>query len=127
MPLLNTKNKIALASLCYKGIHALRALAGKSDITFVKRKKINWHLELNEGIDFSIYLLGSFEPGTINLYSKLLQNKPNAVVFDIGANIGSHTLPLAKIISPGKGIVYAFEPTKWAFEKLQRNINAMRI
>jgi FkbM family methyltransferase len=42
-------------------------------------------------------------------------------VLDIGANIGAHTLYLAGLIGPS-GRVLAFEPTDFAFRKLQRNI-----
>ena len=57
---------------------------------------IRYHLDLNEGIDFSIYLLGSFEPGTQRTLQKLV--KPGDVVFDIGANIGAHTLSMAQSV-----------------------------
>jgi len=45
------------------------------------------------------------------------------VVLDIGANIGAHTLPFAKLVGEG-GRVYSFEPTQYAFEKLGRNVQA---
>jgi FkbM family methyltransferase len=47
--------------------------------------------------------------------------RPGAVVIDIGANIGSHTLPLAKLVGSG-GHVYAAEPTLYAFAKLKKNL-----
>jgi FkbM family methyltransferase len=43
-------------------------------------------------------------------------------VFDIGANIGSHTIPLAQLVGQ-IGKVVAFEPTDYAYTKLQRNLN----
>jgi FkbM family methyltransferase len=45
------------------------------------------------------------------------------VVLDIGANVGAHTLPFAKLVGKN-GKVYSFEPTQYAFEKLRRNVLA---
>ena len=42
-------------------------------------------------------------------------------MFDVGANIGAHTLPLAQLVGPS-GFVVAFEPTDYAFSKLCRNL-----
>jgi FkbM family methyltransferase len=79
---------------------------------------VRWQLDLREGIDFSIYLLGAFEPRTVKLYDRLV--KAGDVVLDIGANVGSHTLPLAALVGEN-GKVHAFEPTKWAIDKLAAN------
>ena len=46
---------------------------------------------------------------------------PGDVVVDIGANVGAHTLPLARAAGES-GRVIAFEPTGWAFEKLLANL-----
>jgi FkbM family methyltransferase len=43
------------------------------------------------------------------------------VVFDIGANIGAHSLHLGHCVG-ATGRVFAFEPTDFAFEKLKRNL-----
>lgn len=83
-----------------------------------KRGRIMWELDLREGIDFSIWLLGAFEPGTVRQYRKSI--RPGSVVIDVGANIGAHTLPLADCV--GKtGKVIAFEPTDFAIGKLSAN------
>lgn len=52
----------------------------------------------------------------------MLENKAGIVIFDVGANIGAHTLPLAKLVVPHGGKVYAFEPTCYAYDKLFNNI-----
>jgi FkbM family methyltransferase len=46
---------------------------------------------------------------------------PGSVVLDIGANVGSHTLPIARAVGSA-GRVYAFEPTRFAFQKLRKNV-----
>lgn len=95
---------------------------GKGDSVGVRRGGVRWLLDLKEGIDFSIYLLGGFEPGTLRLYKTVVATYRPQVVFDIGANVGAHTLPLANLVAGYGGRVYAFEPTRWAYEKLLVNI-----
>ena len=85
----------------------------------VSRGGLRWRLDLREGIDLSIYLLGSFEPSVTRSYRRLVS--PGDVVLDIGANVGSHTLPLARQVGES-GRVVAFEPTGWAFAKLGANL-----
>jgi len=116
--MLKTKQKIALASVVQKAVMVVRRVAARGPDAQVRRGGINWHLDLREGIDFSIWLLGAFEPETVRCYKRLL--KAGDVVLDIGANIGAHTLPMASMVG-NRGKVYAFEPTDYAFAKLMEN------
>ena len=119
--MLSTIQKINLAKVAYYLVVVARRILGRSSQNIeVTRSGIRWHLDLKEGIDFSIYILGGFEPSTLRLYNKLV--KSGDVVFDIGANIGSHTLPLARLVGD-IGHVYAFEPTDFAINKLHNNLN----
>src|SRR6266850_1982257 len=118
--MLSTKTKIRLATFLSRSVRAVRRMAGaKNDLVVVQRGGLRWQLDLNEGIDFSIYLLGAFERSAISTYRRLIP--PAAVVLDIGANVGAHTLHLARAVGED-GRVYAFEPTVYAFDKLQRNL-----
>ena len=117
---MNTRQKIALAALISRVVRALRTLAGKGDVGVFRRGGIVWELDLREGIDFAIYLQGGFEPATLREYGRIVRS--GSVALDIGANIGSHTLPLARLVGPS-GRVYSFEPTDYAFEKQQRNLS----
>ena len=103
----------------YRAIRSCRRLVGKSDIVRVRRRGIAWQLDLAEAIDLVIYLQGQFEPASARAYRQLL--RPADTVLDIGANVGAHTLPLAQAIGPG-GKLIAFEPTRYAYEKLLANI-----
>ena len=85
----------------------------------VTRDGLRWSLDLREGIDLSIYLFGAFEPSVVRRYRRLVS--PGDVVVDIGANVGAHTLPLARAAGES-GRVLAFEPTGWAFAKLRANL-----
>jgi FkbM family methyltransferase len=119
--MIKTSDKIFIARLLLHAVKAVQTLLGKSNrnIAVVKRRGIRWNLDLNEGIDFSIYLIGGFEPRTLRLYQKII--KPGYTVLDIGANVGSHTLPLARLVG-NNGRVVAFEPTAFAYRKLIVNI-----
>jgi FkbM family methyltransferase len=117
---IKTAQKIKIAQIICSLVLSLRKIRGLKNQTIVKRGGIWWDLDLTEGIDFSIYLLGGFEPKTLKLYKKII--KKGDTVLDIGANIGSHTLPLA--LNTGEsGMVFAIEPTEFAVNKLRKNIN----
>jgi FkbM family methyltransferase len=63
--------------------------------------------------------LGRFEPEVAAAIDTLC--RPGWVALDIGANVGAHALRLGRRVG-NTGCVYAFEPTNYAFEKLERNV-----
>jgi FkbM family methyltransferase len=83
------------------------------------RQRVKWALDLNEGIDLSIFLLGAFEPDVVNCYRHAIPR--GSVVLDLGANIGAHTLHLARTVGQ-EGKVIAVEATAYAFGKMQANL-----
>ena len=91
----------------------------RSKQVVVTRDGLRWSLDLREGIDLSIYLFGAFEPSVVRRYRRLVS--PGDVVVDIGANVGAHTLPLARAAGEA-GRVVAFEPTGWAYSKMLVNL-----
>jgi|SRR5579872_2370179 len=115
---MKTAHKIAIARLLYRAVHVGRAFSGQGDRQIVARRGISYDLDLSQGIDLAIYL-GMFERGTALVLRDLVQ--PSSLVLDIGANIGFHTLHLANLVGPS-GRVLAFEPTDFAFRKLQHNL-----
>ena len=54
---MKTKYKIFIAKVLYFIIK----LFNRNDQKVVSRNGINWFLDLNEGIDLSIYIFGNFE------------------------------------------------------------------
>ncbi len=116
---MKTAHKIALAKLAYHVVKLGRSALGKSDRAVVARRGVRYDLDLAEGIDLAIFLQGQFEPDTAAACARHI--RPGDLVLDIGANIGAHTLQLAKAAGPS-GRVFAFEPTRYAYEKLQRNL-----
>ena len=79
---------------------------------------VTFDLDLGEMIDVCIYVR-RFEKDVTGFINASCQK--NWVVLDIGANIGAHCLRFARLVGSG-GKVYAFEPTNFAFAKLQRNV-----
>jgi FkbM family methyltransferase len=117
---MKTSHKIGAARVIYHAVHVGRTLLGRTDRQIVIRDGISYDLDLSQGIDFAIYLGGMFERDTAIALGNL--TRPSCLVLDIGANIGAHTLRLAKLVGP-EGRVMAFEPTDFAFRKLRRNLD----
>jgi len=88
-------------------------------IAIAKVDGITYELDLRELIDSSIYYVGCFELSTTAVIDRYVKSGMTAL--DIGANVGCHTLRLAKLVG-NNGKVIAFEPMSWALLKLKRNI-----
>ncbi|MGB0408901.1 MAG: FkbM family methyltransferase [Opitutales bacterium] len=117
--ILQTKHKIFIASLAYHPIRWFRKALGKSDRGKFTRSGLNWELDLGEVVDFMIYLRGAFEP-ELNRFLRS-QLKPGDTVLDIGANVGAHSLTMARAVGK-EGAAYAIEATEYAYSKLKNNI-----
>lgn len=118
--MLSTSNKILIARTLSKAVLFVRGCVGLPATVIAKRRGVNWSLDLRDGVDFAIYLLGGFEVRTLDRYRELIED--GDIVLDIGANVGSHTLPLAQLVA-GTGKVISFEPTAHAFAKQKANIS----
>ena len=117
---MKTIHKLLLARLAYLGVHAARTAVGLSDHAIVKRSGVTFDLDLSQGIEIAMYLGNMFERSTGNAIRKLVQS--SWLVLDIGANIGAHTLPMARLVGPA-GRVVSFEPTEYAYQKLRSNLD----
>jgi FkbM family methyltransferase len=117
--MLSTSHKIKIARGLSVSVLSARSIFRLPAEFIVTRRGLTWAINLKEGIDLAIYLLGGFELKTLDRYTQLI--KPGDIVLDIGANIGAHTLPLAQLVG-GTGKVFSFEPTAYAFKKQQINI-----
>ena len=92
----------------------------RKGILVAKREGIVYELDLAERIDNSIYHIGCYEPHVTKAIGKLCHR--GMTVLDVGANIGAHSFRFGKLVGP-EGRVIAFEPTIWAFRKLERNLS----
>jgi len=113
---LSTSKKIFLASILSKIIIFFFGSEGK----IIKRNKIKYKIDLNEGVDLGIFLNIKLEGKIYNL-AKLLDVNKKFNLIDIGANIGSVSLPLAKIFT--RSSIFSVEPTYYAFNKLVTNLD----
>jgi FkbM family methyltransferase len=62
---------------------------------------------------------GEFSELECQTFARLI--KPGQTVFDVGANIGAHTLAFARLVG-AKGLVAAFEPQRDVFQMLCANV-----
>lgn len=111
---ISTRDKLRIAKAVYRFLR----LVGVRQNRVVERNGIRFDLDLAEGIDLSIFLVGRFQKHVFD--PRRIHIPSDACVMDVGANVGSIALPLAQLVKKGK--VFAFEPTHYAFEKLQRNL-----
>ena len=103
--LMKTAHKIGAARIVYRAVHAGRTLLGRTDRQIAVRDGITFDLDLAQGIDFAIYLGNIYERQTRAALRKLVS--PGWLVLDIGANIGAHTLPLARQVGPTGGSLHS--------------------
>jgi FkbM family methyltransferase len=117
--MLTTRSRIKMAAMLSLIVRTARTAVGlPSDQVLLKRDGVAWRLDLKEGIDFGMYL-GLYERSTTMAIRRWLRS--GNVVLDVGANIGTHTLELARQVG-STGKVFAFEPTFFAYSKLLQNL-----
>lgn len=93
----------------------------KRNLHYANERKQRMVVYANDWIGQQIYLDGIYEKELLNHLLKIMQalkiDFAHAVVLDVGANIGNHSLFFAKFFAK----VHAFEPDKLTFELLQLN------
>lgn len=67
----------------------------------------------------SLKLYGEFSEAECDVFRQLV--RPGWTVLELGANIGAHTVCLAKLVGP-RGRVIAFEPQRVVFQTLCANV-----
>ena len=112
---LSTKSKIFIDYIISKIL--VFFLSNKKRL--ILRNNIKYEIDLNEAIDLGIFLGIKNERKLYKIKSFLSKNNKNVLV-DIGSNIGSVTLPLAKLFN--LSTIISIEPTNFAFLKLKKNL-----
>ena len=67
----------------------------------------------------SLDLYGEFSEGEAEMFRQMIRS--DWTVVEVGANIGSHTVQISKLVGP-RGVVHAFEPQRVIFQLLCANI-----
>ncbi len=85
------------------------------EIKFFKRKYIG---DFSNFIDWSVYYYGAYNGEELQLMHDAIKGVTQPVIFDIGANVGHHTL-FASLIAKE---VHAFEPFPMVREKIDEKL-----
>lgn len=73
------------------------------------------------------YLKDSGEINTIKYIKKETSKFKKVIIFDVGANIGEYTNTLLKLFQNNRVKIYAMEPSKKTFDKLQNAIKDEKV
>jgi len=110
----STRFKIKIANLIYLILKTLHFRNHR----IILRNGVFYEIDISEGIDLSLFLFGNFQKNVTK--NTLFRLSEDAVIFFFFSNIGSVSLYLAYKYPQSE--IFAFEPTDYAYAKLQRNI-----
>lgn len=89
-------------------------------IDYLPEDGLKFYLNTKEFIGWNIFFHGFYEKETNQIIKKYIQ--PNDIVIEAGANNGSESVLIGKVLSKGKGKLYAFEPVKSIVKQLRVNV-----
>ena len=95
-----------------------KVLANKDSTRSVRFRNLTFLVPANEITILPSLIDGTYEFNELNFFLNHLE--PNAVVLDVGANIGIYSLPVATHLT--QGFVYAFEPSSESARLLTENV-----
>ncbi len=110
--------KITLKKIKFKLRYLRAKLLRGFDIKFKTKYGFSLWLDLRRDVDFLLYR-GEFEKSHLDVFFSLIHM--NDTVIDVGANIGIYSM-LASTKVAASGNVFAFEPSEWARERLEKNL-----
>jgi FkbM family methyltransferase len=112
--ILSTKIKVLAARIPY----VIASFFYGKKPRIIIRNGIKYEVDLSEGIDLSLFVFGKYQEHVTR--NKWIPLTDDAIIIDIGANMGAMALPFAQIAKNGK--VFAFEPTQYSLTRLKRNL-----
>jgi len=86
-----------------------------------KFKNVYLNLDIRDPIDKSILLFNFYEDKQIKYLCKIFKENKINYFFDVGANCGIYSLIISKLFP--KTSTLSFEPVKFTFKKLKKNIS----
>jgi len=98
------------------------SLAPRSGSRLLMAHGIEWQLDLADNLQRTLYFTGRYEPRCVDHIVRSLRE--GDLVLDVGANIGTFTVPVAQRLRElGGGRVIAVEPQTRVRRALQRNVS----
>ena len=113
---ISTRSKIFIGSILSKIL--IFFIGDKKKI--ILRNDIKYEVDLNEAVDLGIFL-GIKNEKSLYKIINFLNTSDKKILVDVGSNVGSVTLPLAKMFN--SSTIISIEPTTFAFSKLKKNLN----
>jgi FkbM family methyltransferase len=92
--------------------------AGSIRTTVQTAEGVRFLVNTASHLEWEIFFFGGYEHSTIRLLKQ--RARPDGLAIDVGANIGSHAIPMAKAMRTGR--VLAFEPNPFVFPRLIANL-----
>ena len=86
-----------------------------------KFKNVYFNLDVRDPIDRSIFLFDFYENEQLKYLHRIFKENKINFFFDIGANSGIYSLIISKLFP--KTIVLSFEPVRYTFKKLKKNLS----
>jgi len=128
------RGKVRIFLLLYR----LLGLSGRSivvEVTLSRPVKYQMHLDLRSWLQRLAFLTGSYEPLTVLFLERLRATvKPTGYLLDVGANIGTISIPFAlrsanesTLSSDGRVLVMAVEAVSDNVDALRKNINLNKL
>jgi FkbM family methyltransferase len=107
------------ARLLFRSYARTRYQPGESVTQLTTRAGDHFDADLSSFLEWQLWAFGGFEQHFAELFRLLAD--PGDRCIDVGANVGVHTVRLAKIVG-GDGTVIAVEPDPDVAERTRRNI-----
>jgi FkbM family methyltransferase len=105
----------------FMSAHCL-SLPESSDVTLPNSAVFRCYL--NEYIQLTMWLTGEYEPVEAFLIESIIS--PKMLFFDVGANIGQHTVVLGRA-ARFDGVIHAFEPSVLNYARLVDNVHRNKL
>jgi FkbM family methyltransferase len=93
----------------------------KSREVKIKREGVNWNIYAQDLMEFNMAIRKGYQPEILKILSSEIKKKKLKIMWDIGANIGTISLPILKKFPELRIIL--FEPSAEVMGKLIKNLS----